>query len=456
MGKLKKFSLNKEKFLERKKQQQQYVSDNVKYDLTKVPDTLREARDPRLKKWYPIYSPKMESYQMDLTFHRIKNKKNLMQAVLTIINVNTRFGYAQPMPYQGKITEDEDWKPADKQGNRKPRGINKDPKKTLNAFIKSLLYLAAWGRRVSRVFTDEGSEFKNEMMKSFCENPMKYIVDNRYYQEQYLPKWSKQAGMDPPLKSSKGKPTVDTVFGGKFKIDPIELIIFNPNEGSKRKLAIVERFNRTVKATFRKIGLIMNDNNESQWNKERNTFATLYNMQATHHGLLRFFKKHMDPEDYEVIAESGISPADVDDDMEAFIISKKQKETAEIDTYYKKHKYKIKIGMKVRYRVVNAWDEESNFPDAFLKKSYGWSKDVYTVKRHHPRRKGGVLAGRTYILEKDGEEHRRRFLPWELRVVDKTVSKQDAEDREDTKKRKYQEMVDSVSDDEVEKLDKAF
>jgi hypothetical protein len=450
------FRLNKDNFLKRK-QINKSIPLTIKVDIDKTPEPLQEIRDPKNRTWYPIYSPHVNSYQMDLTFHRVKTKNNYMQAVLSIINTNTRFGFAQPMTYRGKRGDDDpEWLPTRKQrraARKKIKGVNKDARTTLNAFVKALLYMNLWGRKVRRVSTDEGSEFKNNMMMAFCKDPMQYLCDHtQMWRKDYVSKWSEGMGYDPPLPFHRSKPSPAELFKGKFKIEPIELIILDARTGSKRRLSVIERFNRTIKTNFRKIGFFMTDKNESQWNKFRNDLATHYNFHSNHHGLSRFLIKHMAQDDAQLIKEEGISPADVDQDLEEFIISKKLEETQEADREHFDAKNAVRVGDKVRYRVTNPWDEEKNFPDAFLKKSYGWSKSVYTVVR---RVRGGPNGGRTFIIEKDGEEHPRRFLPWELKVTDSPKDLGTDEDFEEDQD--FEEpVVETVPSDFLEKLNKEF
>jgi len=195
----------------------------------------------------------------------------------------------------------------------------------------------------------------------------------------------------------------------------------------------VERFNRTVKSKFRKIGFYANDRNETQWSRFRNQFARKYNYEWVHQGISDFLREEAKKDGNDELSEfvkGGISPADVDPTLEKYMMEKKDDETELIKEIFEEDK-PIRVGMIVRYLVTDPWDEEKNFPDAFLKKSYGWSKNTFAVSRRFPKKRGSSVGGRTYLLrDDDGDELPRRFLPWELKI-ESDANVQEAESQTD-------------------------
>jgi hypothetical protein len=213
-----------------------------------VQEALRKSY-PDVKKFYPIYSDTPDAWQADLTFFwekaehyvdlptpepttkkkRGRKRKNpivprLKIAVLCVINVNTRFAFAEVTEFtQNEINEVEESKKQFAMQQKTTfdvvRGSNKTPDKVLAAFKKILSDMKTLkGRKlmsesgmegatskvrgihfnVKTLYTDEGSEFKGAFDR-FC-------------------------------KSAR-----------------IHHVMFSPSTGTKRRLGIVERFNRTLK-----------------------------------------------------------------------------------------------------------------------------------------------------------------------------------------------------------------
>jgi hypothetical protein len=130
-------------------------------------------------------------------------------------------------------------------------------------------------------------------------------------------------------------------------------------------------------------------------------------------------------------------------------MNRKEEDTETIKQLFRESN-PIRVGQTVRYMVTNAWDEEKNFPDAFLKKQYGWSKNTFTVTRRFPKKQGSSVGGRTFLIaDSEGNELPRRFLPWELRVVhDSSEGEEEPEEKEDDVR------VGQTDDSFIKKLDK--
>jgi hypothetical protein len=220
-----------------------------------VKETLRKSY-PDVKKFYPIYSDTPDAWQADLTFFwekaedyidlpkpppkkkgkgkKVEKKKGrprknpiiprLKIAVLCVINVNTRFAFAEVTEFTPQEIQDieeskKSFATQQKLNVEVIKGSNKTPDKVLAAFKKILKDMKELkGRKlmdesgmkgyvtkvkginfkVKTLYTDEGSEFKGSF-HSFC------------------------------------------------KTAKIHHVMFTPSTGTKRRLGIVERFNRTLK-----------------------------------------------------------------------------------------------------------------------------------------------------------------------------------------------------------------
>lgn len=398
---------------EMEKQEQQpkdpRFNENIKTDVykqAKIPEDIDNL-------WYPIYSPEMDSYQMDLTFHNIgTTEKEYVQGILSLININTRYAVAIPLTYYCKNTEE---------GRKK---ISKETITVLNGFIKALIYMIHFKeRKVRRIFTDEGGEFTNSVIHRFCEDPMEFIrTDKRaLYRQNYIPQWgmSLYKGIK-PIKHLKKRPSSGTDFGKMmgFTIPPIELINLKKKEGSKRRLAIVERFNGTIKMKFQDVAAIDNDVRESQYGKKTTLVADKYN-HTPHRGLREILE---DIPKLKHRAEN-ITPKGVNRSMERKIIKYMEKETRRVDRNLDEPYRRIRIGDRVRYMITDPKDVQKavKYKNVFGKETYGWSRGVFTVVRkqkrtEHPDSKD---ARTFYLAGEDGEELPRRFLAWELRIIEK-------------------------------------
>ena len=177
-----------------------------------VHEELSQKFLPKDILWYPIYADRPDSYQADLMFEPVTNSKGqtISQAILCVININTKYAFAEPVDYTRNV------KKADERAwNDKRKRIPVSHKNTdlvLRAFKRILQNMkneaavlntfAEFHNKVrfhvARLYTDEGGEFKGDFQK---------FLDHK----------------------------------------KIEKHVFKKSEGSKRRLAVVERFNRTMR-----------------------------------------------------------------------------------------------------------------------------------------------------------------------------------------------------------------
>ena len=419
-GKKKRFKMSKEEFEEGLNQLSEFEVGAEDYKVITQAEELKEARETN-KVWYPIVSLMHDTYQADLTFHNVGEgrKKEYVQAIFTIINVNTRFGYAQPMPYKSKEIQNDAWTDT-KTENKTRRVYESHPKRaTTLAFVKALIWLYGKGKRVKRLFLDGGGEFAE--FKAFGENPMNWIRENTtWYRGGGIPKWADQKGTKISLsKNIKSKPSNDDFFGKEFFLEPIKVLVFKPKEGTKRRLAIVERFNRTVKDIYQNASIADQNYRESQWEQYANRVAWQYN-RTPHTGLIKMMRKIFSKEDVKEYKLNKMSPAAVTKSHERGIILEKLSQTRVVDNFFADPQRRIQIGDKVKYKITDPDDVNKNveYRNVFAKAYYGWSKSVFTVKRTTRSSVNTSLPTRTYILmNSKRQELERRFLPHELKIV---------------------------------------
>lgn len=70
-----------------------------------VQENLSRKLIPKDVVWYPIYADQPDSYQADLMFEPIQNTKDeiILQAILCVININTKYAFAEPVDYVKNI-----------------------------------------------------------------------------------------------------------------------------------------------------------------------------------------------------------------------------------------------------------------------------------------------------------------------------------------------------------------
>ena len=181
--------------------------------LKALNDDLSLKRPEKDIHYFPIFADQPNSWQGDLMFEPWLNSsgQKILQAILCVININTRYAFATTVDYvkNVKAMEEREWSSK----NTRVLLNNKDSSLVLQSFKRiqeNMVYEAAVLNnspqfkkhhvqfRVDRLYVDEGSEF----MGSFRE----YCDSNN-----------------------------------------IHVIVFKASTGTKRRLGVVERFNRTVR-----------------------------------------------------------------------------------------------------------------------------------------------------------------------------------------------------------------
>ena len=185
--------------------------------LKEVNEQLSQKYVPKNAAKYPIYADQPDTYQADLMFEPYINskKEKILQAILVVINVNTKYAFAETVDYEKnyKGMEERAW------NDNSSRILlnNKDAPLVLRSFKRILVNMKNEAEAlnefeefknkarfdIKRLFTDEGSEFMGAF-SSYCEE------------------------------------------------HGIRLTVFKANTGTKRRLAIVERFNRTLRRLMEK------------------------------------------------------------------------------------------------------------------------------------------------------------------------------------------------------------
>jgi hypothetical protein len=222
--------------------------------LSKANEDLSQRHlDKKAIQWYPIYSDTPNSYQADLMFEPYINSKGekILQAILCVINVNTKYAFASAVDYTKnvKAMDERDWK----SNSSKILLNNKDSGLVLRALkrivesmqgeadalneFKEMNNTAHF--QIDKLYVDEGSEFKGDF-KQYCE---------------------KQG---------------------------IHLIVFSPQTGSKRRLAIVERFNRTLRRLLEKE---VHMNSKKPIKDLIPNALDLYNRYLNHRGIEQFLRR---------------------------------------------------------------------------------------------------------------------------------------------------------------------
>ena len=215
----------------------------------KVKEQLLEKAHPPVEKYYPIYSDSPNAWQADLMFVRYTNskKESYSVALLNVININTKFAFSQPTTFKKK--EDQGYgssNPKNKKGAVMIKVFNKSAKLTLQAFEKILSQMKALNARedfqkkgvhlqIDTLYVDEGGEFQKEFAQ-YCSN------------------------------------------------QGVHLVVFPAQAGTKRKMGIVERFNRTLRRYL-----------EFKWAKDKERVWTKLSIQQALPHILEkynFEKKH--------------------------------------------------------------------------------------------------------------------------------------------------------------------
>ena len=361
-------------------------------DRPLIQESLKKVY-PKVEKFYPIYSDTSDAWQADLTFfwdkakyytsnvpeppssNRGRKRKNAFVprvkiAVLCVININSRFAFAEVTEFSEKEVEDAEettmkWDKLQKVTSEVVRGVNKTADKTLDAFkiilddMKGLKGrtlreeteyqgpikdLKGIGFKVKTLYVDEGSEFKGAF-EDFCDR------------------------------------------------QKIHLVVFAPSEGTKRRMGIVERFHRTLKAMIQQLWKL-----EDRRGEECSSVKELlpqvmknYNFSKSHRSLTHFVRKTENtPKGKWNRVAKGMTPfAASFPGLEAPYIAQKEKERKEVEEFYKEDVDKLKRRPRVRFFKANDTSDFKKFEDRFQRQGAGTlTSDTYRIKGRHAYRKG--------------------------------------------------------------------
>jgi hypothetical protein len=401
-------------------------------DTTAKPthDDLKETRvNPDDILYFPIYSRDKDAYQVDLTFIKtgMEGKTYINQAILCMVNINTRFAAAWPLDYtlKTKYDIDDEWTPREtrSRNNKKktdtkikqPKSMKllrkvqyKNSTSCLKALMHCLIYLYHFDQKVSKIYSDDGNEFKGEVAE-FCRNTDEFFRRHPEQRKNW-DDYERDILQEGTKKRFKNK-------GKAYKMLPTEIPweMFNPNEGSKRRLGIVERFNRTLKGYIRKN--IYNPRTKTfdfnqDWKHLLLVILGLYNQLLNHRTLFETFNEgeHYKPKEGNPVTPFAMTQEQELEngkliDPEEFYVDKMKDRTKKIWKYYEHHLRFKKFFTKKFARVITK--QVANNGKLFKKK--------YDELPH----KGYILnqQGNTFVIgnEEPGPQVlTRRYLPWEL------------------------------------------
>ena len=284
-------------------------------------EELRSKHEPTDVVWYPIYADRPDSYQADLMFEPVSNSKGetLSQAILCVININTKYAFAEPVDYTRDVKklENRSW-------NDKRKRIpvnNKTTELVLRSFKRILQNIKSEAAvlndfdefgghvkfHIARLYTDEGGEFKGSFKK---------FLDDQ----------------------------------------GIEKHVFKKEEGSKRRMGVVERFNRTLRRYVEVQRELQGDLPLADLIPD---CLDLYNRYENHRGLSDFFrrelekgtswyKKNADPtkpkDKLRYFPAMMLIPG-----MEQDFVDYMRNKTRAVDAHYKDEIQHLRPGTRVRY-----------------------------------------------------------------------------------------------------------
>jgi hypothetical protein len=346
---------------------------------------------PKVEDWYPIYADRPNSYQADLMFEPYVNskKETILQAILCVININTKYAFAQVVDYYKKSTDNEDWK---KKASRL-RLTNKDAPLVLRSF-----------KRIEKDMVEEARVLNN--IPAY-RNSVQFKIDTLYVDE-----------------------------GGEFMGDfarycdskNIHIHVFRNVEfdGLKRRLGIVERFNRTLR------GLLEAEKERLGKQPFKNLLPIClakYNRHNNQRSVSDYFRrdnvrgKLFRPRKYQRTADGTMKPMKnpvrlfpalmLMPGYEHQYMDMKKKQTQYVDRVYATKKAELQPGTVVRYY--------KRKKGGFEKERGSTMSDPHTIKSVHryAYKKGDVRTGSSYQL--DGVVS--RFMPYELEVVNSKTPK---------------------------------
>jgi len=374
---IKKQKLSPEDFT--KKKQKQALEAQLKEELYKGPL-------PPVEKWYPIYSDTPNAWQADLMFLRYvtTQKETYSVAILNVININTKFAFSVPIiskRYESK--DDIAFKPhynpkKNEEGNILVKVFNKTSKQVLQAFQK--IQAQAQQYNDSEMFQQDGVRLQFDTL---------YVDDGSEFKGVFLEHCAKHN---------------------------IHVVVFKPSEGSKRRMGVVERFNRTLREYLVYKWTKDQAKKDQQWDSKRWRKLPInqalpyvlkrYNFEKTHTAIRKFLRWGYNLQGRKQQLQKGLPATPYMMSMpkrEGQMKEYKQQLTEETDAFYKPVIEKMMSHTnKVRYHLKK---------DLFDKAGGStWSKPVQVSQRHSFQRGKDKYHGLSFQVE--GTNH--RILPYDI------------------------------------------
>lgn len=375
--------------------QVQHIAQAIQNDDQELKGTRIVKKDV---KFFPIWSRKNHAWQVDLTFHPVQFKNNtyVNQAILCMVNINTRFAAAWPLDYTlpTRYNIDTRWKgtredPPSIEMVRKLGTSTHSSAKVLNAMLHCLIYIYNMGQKVDEIYSDAGKEFMG-IVSEFCRDPRMFFKTHSEF-EGKMHKFAADMGMQ---------------LGNFFaKLPPnIKWTMFDPNTGSKRRMGIVERFNRTLKDLMRKVEKTF-DGKGHNWERLILHVVNKYNVHDNHRTLHKVLGAS---KDQDVTPFSASVPYEDDGKVvipEENIKSFQNKKTKDIWKFYSD-------------------EDRLNFlpGDAVVTKRLKTVGKYFTKLMDEPLHKGTVSKqeGNSLVISTKNGPLKRKYQPWEI-MKDKRV-----------------------------------
>ena len=378
---------------------------------------------PDVRAYYPIYSDTLGAWQADLMFIPYTNKatETRLHAFLCMVNINTKWAFVRQCNFDGKKNEDKEFLPKGKNqkvsvgaggdvygitvsGNAK--SAQKTKTQFQNIFTKDIpeatkevqqLIPTFKGFQVNTIYTDDGGEFKG--------------VCHDYLEES----------------SSKNKEG----------ISKINHVVFAPSTGTKRRLGVVERFNRTFREKY---VFYVKELKAAHAAAKDLYFPTAipailedYNYRDDHRAIKEFITRKTKKGDWYFTKKfpSRLKGSKAPIHMllpgyEEEFIKWKKLQTKKVDSIQKDRIDTLKNTDKVQFfkglftaknRSKKKGDEVLNLRDQFMKSGTGNLSDVVNlVGQYKYRKRGGAKidrVGKSYVVG-DGENPTLRLMPYDL------------------------------------------
>jgi hypothetical protein len=283
--------------------------------MQKINEELSLKYIPKPITFFPIYADQPDSWQADLMFEPYVNAKGetILQALLCVININTKYAFCRPVDYVKNIK-----KMDERAWNDKSTRVflnNKEAPLVLRSFKRILADMEGEADvlngfeelkgkvkfDIKRLYVDEGGEFKGEFL-AFCNEKN------------------------------------------------IRVTVFKKSTGTKRRLGVVERFNRTMRRYLDK-------QIKLRGSKELKDLIPhvldLYNRYLNHRGIREFFRRDLPKgqrfgkrreDKTRFFPAMMLLPG-----MEQQYIEYRMKKTKEVEEYYRDMYDDLQPGAMVRY-----------------------------------------------------------------------------------------------------------